>query len=181
MRSGNWVYNRPVEAARHAKQEDVNAPAQSEQERQRLRKRLRGICSRGYEGAGSPGTARSPGTRRFRLLGAVSILLGAIYLVWRALRSLKGESDSDWLYLYSIPLWTCEYLGWILWVNSVVGLWYTIDRPPRNLREMLPEEKFPSVDVFIVCYNESVRTRGCLLGIYGMYTAAPVSSAKLFG
>lgn len=77
-------------------------------------------------------------------------MLGALYLIWRACRSLTG----GWLYFYSIPLFTVEWLGWLGWLNCVLGLWSTIDRTPRMLHEVMPEDKFPTVDVFIVCYNE---------------------------
>ncbi len=59
-------------------------------------------------------------------------------------------------YFYSIPVFTVEWLGWLGWIYCVAGLWSTIDRPPRVMSTMMPEKDFPSVDVYIVAYNETV-------------------------
>lgn len=49
-----------------------------------------------------------------------------------------------------------EWLGWLGWLYCVSGLWSTIDRPARVMSCMMPENSFPSIDVFIVAYNETV-------------------------
>lgn len=56
----------------------------------RQRKRLNRICKRGFEGMGTPGAYRTSGNWVYRFLAVTSILLGALYLVWRACRSLTG-------------------------------------------------------------------------------------------
>ncbi len=48
-----------------------------------------------------PGTTPNPTTHGFRILAGITQALGAVYLVWRALRTLRP----GWYYLYSIPFW----------------------------------------------------------------------------
>lgn len=72
------------------------------------------------------------------------------YMVWRALRTLTPGYG----YIYSIPFWAIEAASFVMSNFFVIGLWYMIERPERNLSNMIPDpERYPHVDVFIVCYT----------------------------
>lgn len=59
-------------------------------------------------------------------------------------------------YRCSIPFWFLEFCPFVLSNCWVMSMWNQIDRPPRNLNEMLAVRDFPHVDVFIVTYTEPV-------------------------
>ena len=48
-----------------------------------------------------PGTTPNRTTHGFRILAGITQVLGAVYLVWRALRTLRP----GYYYYYSIPFW----------------------------------------------------------------------------
>jgi hypothetical protein len=71
------------------------------------------------------------------------------YIVWRALRTL----NPGWSYFFSVPIWACEFAGFVLSNVFVMSLWNQIVRSPRKLEQMLPPEDMPSVDVFVPTYS----------------------------
>ncbi|KAL4423966.1 hypothetical protein ABPG75_001267 [Micractinium tetrahymenae] len=113
---------------------------------------LQRLVQRGFEGLGTPGTVPKRETRLFRPLAVLTQFLGGAYLVWRALRTLRPGL----FYLYSIPFWLAEFLAYCMSYCFVTSLFNMIERPERRVREMLPPERIPHVDVFICTYSEPV-------------------------
>ena len=113
---------------------------------------LASYVARGYEGIGTPGTQMGRRLKGFRILAIAYLSISVLYLVWRALRSLKP----GWWYFYSIPFWLFEAVSWTLGLCFVYSLYYQIDRPGRDIAEMLEEDDFPRVDIFICRYSEPV-------------------------
>lgn len=113
---------------------------------------LESYLKRGYEGMGTPGTSPAVHLRGFRVLAVLYLGISASYLVWRALRSL----NPGWWYFYSSPFWIFEVFSWTLGLCFVYSLYYQIDRPGRDIAEILEQEEFPRVDIFICRYSEPV-------------------------
>ncbi|KAF6262258.1 hypothetical protein COO60DRAFT_1677084 [Scenedesmus sp. NREL 46B-D3] len=74
------------------------------------------------------------------------------YIVWRALRTL----NPGWSYLFSVPIWCCEFAGFVLSNAFILSLWNQIVRSPRKLEQMLEPEDMPGVDIFVPTYSEPV-------------------------
>ncbi|WP_346293055.1 glycosyltransferase family 2 protein [Sphaerothrix gracilis] len=91
-------------------------------------------------------------TLLFRYLAVINLIIGGWYLYWRWTQSLN--MDVVW---FSVPLALAEaymYLGGALFL---IGLWRPIQRQVRSLCNLVPalsESDYPTVDVFITCYNE---------------------------
>ncbi|MBW4512702.1 MAG: glycosyltransferase [Scytonematopsis contorta HA4267-MV1] len=89
----------------------------------------------------------------FRFLAEINIILGAWYLYWRATNSLNF--DALWL---AIPLLIAEIYSYFGGVMFIIGMWRPLKRKVKSLDKMLPtlpSDDWPTVDVFITCYNES--------------------------
>jgi hypothetical protein len=114
-------------------------------------------CRRGFEGWGTPGTQPLHTVELFRVLAVLMQIAAVLYCIWRPLRSL-GEG---WEVLLSVPFWLAEVLTLVvassIWVMS---LWYAVDRPRRDLSDMIEPGQFPTVDVFVVCMSEPLEVRG---------------------
>lgn len=90
----------------------------------------------------------------FRYLVIINLMLGAWYLHWRITESINW--NALWL---SIPLLLAEIYMYCGGVLFLVGLWRPIERQVRSLRHLsppIPVDTYPTVDVFITCYNEPV-------------------------
>ncbi|KAL4421860.1 hypothetical protein ABPG77_001342 [Micractinium sp. CCAP 211/92] len=111
---------------------------------------LRRLVQRGFEGWGTPGTVPKRETWLFRPLAILTEFLGGVYLVWRALRTLRPGL----FYLYSMPFWLAEFLAYCMSFCFVTSLFNMIERPERRVQGMLPPERVPHVDVFICTYSE---------------------------
>jgi cellulose synthase (UDP-forming) len=93
-------------------------------------------------------------TLLFRYLAEINLIFGAWYLHWRITHSLNFAAL--WL---SIPLLLAEIYSYVGGLMFLVGLWRPIVRQVKSLNQMtppLPRSEWPSVDVFITCYNEPV-------------------------
>ena len=93
-------------------------------------------------------------TLLFRFLVIVNLIFGGWYLQWRIFNSVNF--NALWL---AIPLLLAEIYSYIGGVMFFIGLWRPIVRevkPLRQMRPTLPESEWPSIDVFITCYNEPV-------------------------
>lgn len=93
-------------------------------------------------------------TLLFRYLVLVNLMVGGWYLYWRSTQSLNLEAL--W---FSLPLLLAEIYMFLGGIIFLIGLWRPIERQVRSLSELipsLPEAQYPSVDVFITCYSESV-------------------------
>ena len=93
-------------------------------------------------------------TLLFRYLVIINLMIGAWYLHWRLTRSLNTEAL--W---FSIPLVLAEMYMYVGGLIFLVGLWRPIERQVRSLSQLvppLPTSEYPTVDVFITCYNEPV-------------------------
>lgn len=91
-------------------------------------------------------------TLLFRYLAIINLSLGAWYLIWRTTHSINW--DAWWI---SIPLLAAEIYGYVGAVLFIIGLWRPVVREVRSLRYLkpaMPQVQWPSVDVFITCYNE---------------------------
>lgn len=93
-------------------------------------------------------------TLLFRYLVLINLILGAWYLHWRFTRSLNTEAL--W---FSIPLVLAEMYMYVGGLIFLTGLWRPIERQVRSLSELVPSlspSDYPTVDIFITCYNEAV-------------------------
>ncbi len=91
-------------------------------------------------------------TLLFRYLVTINLIFGAWYLQWRMTHSLNFEAL--WL---SIPLLLAEIYSYLGGVMFLVGLWQPVVRKVRSFNRLMPtfpEAEYPTVDVFITCYNE---------------------------
>ena len=101
------------------------------------------------------GNSRSSLKKRtllFRYLAEINLIIGTWYLQWRIGHSVNF--DALWL---SIPLLLAEIYSYIGGVMFVIGLWRPLVRQIKSLDQLtpsLPRSDWPSVDVFVTCYNE---------------------------
>ncbi|KAI8106252.1 hypothetical protein M9435_000798 [Picochlorum sp. BPE23] len=105
---------------------------------------------RAFDGLGTEGTVIDPYAKIFRYFAVICQASGVIYLVWRALRSLRPGLG----FIYSCVFWLCEFFPFVLSNAFFVALWNQIHRPDRYLSKMLNQEDFPVVEIMIVTYNE---------------------------
>ncbi|MCA1992852.1 MAG: ATP-binding protein [Coleofasciculus sp. S288] len=93
-------------------------------------------------------------TLLFRYLAEINLIFGAWYLYWRINHSINF--DALWL---AIPLLLAEIYSYLGGVMFFIGLWRPIVRQVRALDRMaplLPRSEWPTVDIFVTCYNEPV-------------------------
>ncbi|ALF56390.1 cellulose synthase [Nostoc piscinale CENA21] len=101
------------------------------------------------------GNSRSTLKKRtllFRYLAEINLIFGFWYLQWRITHSINF--DALWL---SIPLLLAEIYSYFGGVLFVIGLWRPLVRQVKSLDQMIPpleQSEWPTVDVFITCYNE---------------------------
>jgi cellulose synthase (UDP-forming) len=91
-------------------------------------------------------------TLLFRYLAEINIILGAWYIYWRITNSINY--NALWL---AIPLLLAEIYSFVGGAMFTIGLWRPLERQVRSLDRMrppFPETDYPTVDVFITCYNE---------------------------
>ncbi|WP_392534857.1 glycosyltransferase [Nostoc sp. C117] len=91
-------------------------------------------------------------TLLFRYLAEINLIFGIWYLQWRITHSINF--DALWL---SIPLLMAEIYSYFGGVMFVIGLWRPLVRQIKSLDQMspsIPKSEWPTVDVFITCYNE---------------------------
>jgi cellulose synthase (UDP-forming) len=88
----------------------------------------------------------------FRYLAEINLIFGAWYLYWRIFHSL--DLQALWL---AIPLLIAEIYSYIGGAMFTIGLWRPLERQTKSLPYLnppLPASEWPTVDVFITCYNE---------------------------
>ncbi len=93
-------------------------------------------------------------TLLFRYLAEINLILGAWYIFWRFNHSINF--NALWI---SVPLLIAETYSFIGGAMFTIGLWRPLEREVRSLdrlRPSLPVSEYPTVDVFITCYNEPV-------------------------
>ncbi|GAB4380495.1 MAG: hypothetical protein Kow00121_36870 [Elainellaceae cyanobacterium] len=93
-------------------------------------------------------------TLLFRFLAEINLILGAWYLQWRIFHSLNF--DALWL---AVPLLLAEIYSYVGGAMFTIGLWRPIVRQVKSLDHLspaLPIAEYPTVDVFVTCYNEPV-------------------------
>ncbi|OUL19111.1 glycosyltransferase [Nostoc sp. 106C] len=101
------------------------------------------------------GNSRSSLKKRtllFRYLAEINLIFGAWYLHWRITHSINF--DVLWL---SIPLLIAEIYSYVGGMMFVIGLWRPLVRQIKSLDQMsppFPTSNWPTVDIFIACYNE---------------------------
>jgi cellulose synthase (UDP-forming) len=101
------------------------------------------------------GNSRSSLKKRtllFRYLAEINLIFGAWYLHWRITNSINF--DALWL---SIPLLLAEIYSYFGGVMFVIGLWRPLVRQIKSLDRLtppIPTSDWPTVDVFVTCYNE---------------------------
>ncbi|MEH2198036.1 glycosyltransferase [Nostoc sp.] len=91
-------------------------------------------------------------TLLFRYLAEINLIFGIWYLQWRITHSINF--DALWI---SIPLLIAEIYSYFGGVMFVIGLWRPLVRQVKSLDQMtppLPRSDWPTVDVFVTCYNE---------------------------
>jgi cellulose synthase (UDP-forming) len=92
-------------------------------------------------------------TLLFRYLAEINLIFGFWYLQWRITHSVNF--DALWI---SIPLLMAEIYSYFGGVMFVIGLWRPLVRQVKSLDQMIPpipRSDWPTVDVFVTCYNES--------------------------
>ncbi|MEH2412597.1 glycosyltransferase family 2 protein [Nostoc sp.] len=101
------------------------------------------------------GNSRSSLKKRtllFRYLAEINLIFGIWYLQWRITHSINF--DALWI---SIPLLMAEIYSYFGGVMFVIGLWRPLVRQIKSIDQMtppLPKSDWPTVDVFVTCYNE---------------------------
>ncbi|BAY23143.1 cellulose synthase [Calothrix sp. NIES-2100] len=101
------------------------------------------------------GNSRSSLKKRtllFRYLAEINLIFGAWYIYWRITHSINF--DLLWL---AIPLLIAEIYSYIGGMMFVIGLWRPLERQIKSLEYLTPpllKSHWPTVDVFIACYNE---------------------------
>lgn len=93
-------------------------------------------------------------TLLLRYLVIVNLIFGAWYLEWRIAHSLSWQ-----FFWIAIPLLVAEIYAYIGSVMFLIGMWRPIVRQVKSLKYLSPPlavRDFPTVDVFITCYNEPV-------------------------
>ncbi|MEH2205813.1 MAG: glycosyltransferase [Nostoc sp.] len=91
-------------------------------------------------------------TLLFRYLAEINLIFGIWYLQWRITHSINF--DALWI---SIPLLIAEIYSYFGGVMFVIGLWRPLVRQVKSLDQMtppIPRADWPTVDVFVTCYNE---------------------------
>ncbi|QLE41845.1 glycosyltransferase [Nostoc sp. C052] len=91
-------------------------------------------------------------TLLFRYLAEINLIFGIWYLQWRITHSINF--DALWI---SIPLLIAEIYSYFGGVMFVIGLWRPLVRQIKSLDQMtppIPRVDWPTVDVFVTCYNE---------------------------
>ena len=92
-------------------------------------------------------------TLLFRYLAEINLIFGAWYLQWRLTHSIN--MDALWL---SIPLIIAEIYSYFGGMMFVIGLWRPLVRQVKSLDQLtpaIPSSDYPTVDVFVTCYNEA--------------------------
>ncbi|MEH2087749.1 glycosyltransferase [Nostoc sp.] len=92
-------------------------------------------------------------TLLFRYLAEINLIFGIWYLQWRITHSINF--DALWI---SIPLLIAEIYSYFGGVMFVIGLWRPLVRQIKSLDQMtpsIPRADWPTVDVFVTCYNEA--------------------------
>lgn len=85
-------------------------------------------------------------------MAEINLIFGIWYLQWRIIHSINF--DALWI---SIPLLIAEIYSYFGGVMFVIGLWRPLVRQVKSLDQMtppLPRSDWPTVDVFVTCYNE---------------------------
>jgi cellulose synthase (UDP-forming) len=93
-------------------------------------------------------------TLLFRYLAEINLLLGGWYLYWRLGHSINFQAW--WL---AIPLFLAELYSYLGGVMFTIGLWRPLERHIKSLDCLTPplrSHRWPTVDVFVTCYNEPV-------------------------
>ena len=91
-------------------------------------------------------------TLLFRYLAIINLILGGWYLTWRTAESINWQAW--WI---ALPLLLAESYGYVGGVLFTIGLWRPLVRKVRSLSQLKPalsRDGWPTVDVFITCYNE---------------------------
>ncbi len=91
-------------------------------------------------------------TLLFRYLAEINLILGAWYLQWRIGHSVNLAAP-----LLSIPLLLAEIYSYIGGAIFTIGLWRPLKREIKSLPDLnpaLPTAAWPTVDIFVTCYNE---------------------------
>ena len=91
-------------------------------------------------------------TLLFRYLATINLIFGAWYLQWRVIHSLNF--NALWL---SVPLLMAEIYSYLGGVMFLIGLWRPVIRKIRSFNCLIPKfpaAEYPTIDIFITCYNE---------------------------
>lgn len=102
--------------------------------------------------SGNRRSTLKPRTLWFRYIAIINLMLGAWYLQWRIGHSINF--NVLWL---SIPLLFAEIYSYIGGAIFTVGLWRPLERQIKSIdqfRPTFPSKDWPTVDIFITCYNE---------------------------
>ncbi|KAJ3307820.1 hypothetical protein HDV04_002532, partial [Boothiomyces sp. JEL0838] len=123
-------------------QEDLAIPETTEQD-------LSWVLERRWDNAGTPGTKIYPKTALTKFFVVSSVFITLIYITWRACRTINPDHVG-----YSVFIYVCELFLTLQFLLSLVLMWAPITRPDKDLYKMVGESEFPTVDIYVVTYNE---------------------------
>ncbi|KAJ3317270.1 hypothetical protein HDV06_001815, partial [Boothiomyces sp. JEL0866] len=107
------------------------------------------VLERRWDNAGTPDTKIYAKTALTKFFVISSIFITMIYIFWRACRTINPDHVG-----YSVFIYVCELFLTLQFLLSLVLMWAPITRPDRDLYKMVGESEFPSVDIYVVTYNE---------------------------
>eukprot|EP01135_Chromosphaera_perkinsii_P002908 Nk52_evm19s230 gene=Nk52_evmTU19s230 len=95
-----------------------------------------------------------------RLLAYVHIAAATLYLWYRASHTIGISPDISWHHLmYQIVFYIAEVLSFVTFFFVLVERWAPIERDCVDFYDItpaIPREQWPTVCVFVPCYNEEV-------------------------
>lgn len=116
---------------------------------------MKWLEARRWDSYGVEGTVPYPQQMLTRFIIICMIVILGIYVGWRATRTINDTTILA--AVFSGTLFFAELCMSLQFLCSLVLMWQPITREERDMYTMdIPEEQWPSIDIFVVTYSESV-------------------------